>query len=73
MASGAETVYMIDPPEGEDRFAAGSVGSGMVAAGISTTIVALVFVVLRIFTRAHIVRRSLGIDDCKYIGHSIMS
>ncbi|KAL3295225.1 integral membrane protein [Colletotrichum asianum] len=68
MASGAETVYMIDPPEGEDRFAAGSVGSGMVAAGISTTIVALVFVVLRIFTRAHIVRRSLGIDDLIELG-----
>ncbi|KAK1856048.1 integral membrane protein [Colletotrichum chrysophilum] len=59
---------MIDPPEGEDRFAAGSVGSGMVAAGISTTIVALVFVVLRIFTRAHIVRRSLGIDDLIELG-----
>ncbi|KAK2769522.1 integral membrane protein [Colletotrichum kahawae] len=63
MTSGAETAYMVDPPEGEDRFAAGSVGSGMIAAGISTIIVALVFVVLLIFTRAHIVRQSLGVDD----------
>ncbi|KAF6828494.1 integral membrane protein [Colletotrichum plurivorum] len=65
MAAESEVAYMADPPFGEDRFAAGNVRGGMIAAGASTTTVALVLVVMRIFTRVHIVKRSLGVDDCR--------
>ncbi|KAF6805343.1 integral membrane protein [Colletotrichum musicola] len=68
MAAESEVAYMADPPFGEDRFAAGNVRGGMIGAGASTTTVALVLVVMRIFTRVQIVKRSLGVDDLIDLG-----
>ncbi|KAF6805543.1 integral membrane protein [Colletotrichum sojae] len=64
---------MADPPLGEDCFAAGNVRGGMIAAGASTTTVAFILVVMRIFTRVHIVKRSLGVDDYLIIASMMMS
>lgn len=65
MATAADVIYMAEPPVGEARFAAKTVGIGMIAAAVSTTAISLLAVFLRIFTRLHVAKRSLGVDDCK--------
>ncbi|KAK1659644.1 hypothetical protein BDP55DRAFT_636784 [Colletotrichum godetiae] len=73
MATVADVVYMAEPPNGEARFAARTVGVGTTAAGVSTTVVSLLAVFLRIFTRLHAVKRSLGVDDYLIFSSWVMS
>ncbi|KAK1544742.1 integral membrane protein [Colletotrichum paranaense] len=54
MATAADVVYMAEPPICEARFAAKTVGIVMRAAGVSTTVISLLAVFLRIFTRLHV-------------------
>lgn len=65
METAAHVFYMAEPPVGEARFAARTVSIDMIAAGVLTTVISLLAVFLQVFTRLHVAKRSLGVDDCK--------
>ncbi|OLN87279.1 hypothetical protein CCHL11_03710 [Colletotrichum chlorophyti] len=65
MAS-ADSEYMANPPDGQERFEAGTITAGAMALGTVLTILSMVFVALRAFTRLSIVKRKLGPDDCEF-------
>lgn len=56
-------------PDGETRMVenAPSSASGLNEVGIATTVVALICVIARLFTRIWVVR-GVGADDCEYLG-----
>ncbi|KAF5021270.1 hypothetical protein F66182_6668 [Fusarium sp. NRRL 66182] len=62
----APTVYVMEPPEGQVRTLIDlpSSGGGVLPAGVATTIISLIAVCLRVFTRKHVVKGVLGADDC---------
>ena len=63
--------YMADPPPGEDRFTAGSQVMRMrVLGGVAFTVSTIVFG-LRVFTRLHLTKTRLRIDDCESITYRI--
>ncbi|KAM5351078.1 hypothetical protein ACJ41O_003801 [Fusarium nematophilum] len=57
--------YVMEPPEGEARSLVDlpNSASGVLPAGITTTVIALIAVCLRIFTRKYVVKGVLGADD----------
>ena len=59
----SDIVYMAEPPPGQARGSGATLQPALIASGVATTIVALVTVMLRIFTRTKIVRHGLHIDD----------
>ncbi|KAK7994355.1 hypothetical protein PG991_015943 [Apiospora marii] len=63
--SGRGTAYMTEPPLGEERYHSDwpSIAYQVQISGVVTTAIALVTVVLRIFTRTYLVRNGLGVDD----------
>ncbi|KAK8016873.1 Integral membrane protein [Apiospora rasikravindrae] len=63
--SGRGTAYMTEPPPGEQRYLSDwpSIAYQVQVSGVVTTVIALVTVVLRIFTRVYLVRSGIGIDD----------
>ncbi|KAF9878008.1 integral membrane protein [Colletotrichum karsti] len=60
-----DSLYVMPPPEGEvrTRINPPDTSGGVFPVGIATTVIALVAVALRIFTRTFVVRGSLGLDD----------
>ncbi|KAK8075604.1 hypothetical protein PG997_010267 [Apiospora hydei] len=63
--SGRGMAYMTEPPPGEQRYLSDwpSIAYQVQVSGVVTTVIALITVVLRIFTRVHLVRSGLGLDD----------
>jgi hypothetical protein len=62
-------MYVVDPPNGTQRYvgdARPNLHSQLAATAISVTIVAFLTVALRIFTRIHVTKAGLAIDDCAY-------
>lgn len=60
-------IWVMEPPPGEVRTEVNppTTGGGIIPAAMSTTAIALVVVLLRIYTRAFMMRGLLGVDDCK--------
>jgi hypothetical protein len=58
---------MAEPPHGQLRHTIDppNIHSELIAVGVSTTIIAFVAVVLRMFTRAHVTNNGVNLDDCK--------
>jgi hypothetical protein len=58
---------MAEPPYGHIRHTTNppDIHKGLAAVGVSTTILALVAVVLRIFTRSHVTKNGIHLDDCR--------
>lgn len=63
----ASSDYMAEPPAGELRHTADppSLHRELAAAAVSTSAVALVAVVLRLFTTARVTRMGIHLNDCK--------
>ncbi|KAH7254905.1 hypothetical protein B0J15DRAFT_559357 [Fusarium solani] len=59
----SDTVYMMPPPEGEDRWAAGSMAPAQVVIGAVLFAFGSVIYGLRIYTRVGIMNNSLRLDD----------
>ncbi|KAJ4211050.1 hypothetical protein NW759_012806 [Fusarium solani] len=61
----AAITYVMDPPEGQVRSLTNLPSSAgeVVPAGVATTIIALIAVSLRVFTRKFVVKSVLGADD----------
>lgn len=57
--------YMIEPPPGQVRGSGATLQPELIASGVATTMVALIVVSLRIFTRTKVVHNGLHIDDCE--------
>ncbi|KAJ9425731.1 hypothetical protein QL093DRAFT_2250838 [Fusarium oxysporum] len=55
----------MEPPEGQTRTLVDppSSGSGVIPCGVTTTIIASIIVILRVFTRRYVVKSVLGADD----------
>ncbi|KAK1710853.1 uncharacterized protein BDZ83DRAFT_766078 [Colletotrichum acutatum] len=58
---------MAEPPIGEARFAAKTVGIGMMAAGVSTTVISLLAVFLRMFTKLHVAKRMIDLGVASHL------
>jgi hypothetical protein len=58
--------FLMEPPEGQTRTLVNppSSGSGVIPCGVTTTIIASIIVILRVFTRRYVVKSVLGADDC---------
>ena len=65
-----DIVYMAEPPPGQARGSGASLQPALIASGVATTMIALVTVLLRIFTRTKIVHNGLHVDDREYSGES---
>lgn len=61
----SDTVYMMPPPEGEDRWAAGSMAPAQVVIGAVLFAFGSVIYGLRIYTRVGIMNNALRLDDCE--------
>ncbi|KAJ4171391.1 hypothetical protein NW754_013160 [Fusarium falciforme] len=59
----SDTVYMMPPPEGEDRWAAGSMAPAQVVIGAVLFAFGSVIYGLRIYTRVGIMNNALRLDD----------
>ncbi|KAF5613795.1 integral membrane protein PTH11 [Fusarium subglutinans] len=57
--------FLMEPPEGQTRTLGNppSSGSGVIPCGVTTTIIASIIVILRVFTRRYVVKSVLGADD----------
>ncbi|KAF5718549.1 integral membrane protein PTH11 [Fusarium mundagurra] len=57
--------FLMEPPEGQTRTLVNppSSGSGVIPCGVTTTIIASIIVMLRVFTRRYVVKSVLGADD----------
>ncbi|RKL18046.1 hypothetical protein BFJ68_g4305 [Fusarium oxysporum] len=57
--------FLMEPPEGQTRTLVDppSSGSGVIPCGVTTTIIASIIVILRVFTRRYVVKSVLGADD----------
>ncbi|KAH7267688.1 uncharacterized protein BKA55DRAFT_500286 [Fusarium redolens] len=57
--------FLMEPPEGQTRTLVNppSSGSGVIPCGVTTTIIASIIVILRVFTRRYVVKSVLGADD----------
>lgn len=65
----ADPSYLIpEPPPGEVRTLVNppSSGGGVIPAAVATTVMALIVVCLRMYTRLALGRGLLGVDDCEY-------
>jgi hypothetical protein len=59
-------VYMSEPPQGQLRQANPTTAhSALIATGVTTTVIAATAVALRIFTRVHVTKGGVSIDDCE--------
>lgn len=56
---------MAEPPAGQVRHSGATLQPELIASGVATTMIALVTVSLRIFTRIKIVHKGLYVDDRK--------
>jgi hypothetical protein len=67
------SVYMAEPPIGQIRhiFDPPNIHKELIAVGVSTTISAFAAVVLRIFTRLHVTKHGICLDDCRLASFSI--
>ncbi|KAF4456021.1 hypothetical protein F53441_1742 [Fusarium austroafricanum] len=59
------TGFLMEPPEGQVRTLHNppSSGSGVIPCGVASTVIALIAVALRAFTRKYVVKSTLGADD----------
>ena len=64
------SVYVAVPPPGHTRHAVNppNLHKELAAVGISTTALALVAVILQLFTRAHVTKMGIHLNDCKSFG-----
>lgn len=64
----ATPVYAAEPPDGQTRTTDNPPfnGGGIIPVAVVTTLVALLVLGLRLFTRSYVIRRGLGWDDCEY-------
>lgn len=64
----ASSGYMAEPPNGYIRHMTNpsNVHKSAVV-GISTTILAVAAVILRIFTRSHVTKNGIHLDDCRLL------
>lgn len=66
-----DAAYLVEPPDGVSR-AFGSdrptLAPGLVAFGCASTALAAIAIMLRLYTRTYIVRNTVSVDDCEYIG-----
>ncbi|KAM0540619.1 hypothetical protein ACHAPJ_013563 [Fusarium lateritium] len=71
----APITYVMEPPEGQVRTFVDppSSGSGVLPAGVATTVIAFVAVCLRVFTRRYVVKSVLGADDYLCIAGLVFS
>jgi hypothetical protein len=69
----ASSGYMAEPPDAHIRHTTNppNIHKELIAVGVSTTILALVAVVLRIFTRSHVTKNGIHLDDCRLALSSI--
>lgn len=59
-------VYVAEPPAGQVRLAnPPTIQSQFIATGVSTTVIAAIAVGLRIFTKVHVTKAGVSIDDCE--------
>lgn len=63
-------IYAAEPPDGQTRITVNPPfnGGGIVPVAIVSTIIALMVLGLRLFTRTRVIHRGLGWDDCKSSG-----
>ncbi|KAL3479194.1 hypothetical protein BJX99DRAFT_268605 [Aspergillus californicus] len=59
----SSTVYMAEPPAGEERFSGESIQANMAACAITTALIALAIVLLRLYTRVFLTAARFQIDD----------
>lgn len=59
----ASTVYVMEPPPGEQRFGGESLQPNMAACAITTAIIALAVVALRLYTRFFLTEAKFQLDD----------
>lgn len=57
--------FLRDPPEGEDRWAAGTTIASQQAIGAAAFVLATLIFALRVFSRRRIAKVQLRADDCK--------
>lgn len=62
----ATSVYMAVPPPGQIRHTVNppSLHRELAAVGVSTTMIALVAVILQLFTRAYVTKLGVRLNDC---------
>lgn len=60
----SDTIYMMPPPDGEGRWAAGSMAPAQVVIGAVLFAFGSVIYGLRIYTRVGIMSNALRLDDC---------
>ena len=61
----SSTVYMANPPAGTSRFEGDTLQPNMAACGITTALIAVGVVGLRLYTRIHLTEARFQIDDSK--------
>ncbi|KAF1933886.1 uncharacterized protein M421DRAFT_414935 [Didymella exigua CBS 183.55] len=61
----SSNIYMTEPPIGQIRHTINTpnIHKELIAVGVSTTILAFVAIVLRIFTRSHVTKNGINFDD----------
>ncbi|KAJ5286985.1 hypothetical protein N7478_002671 [Penicillium angulare] len=64
----ASTVYMANPPAGVERFAGDTIQPNMAACAITTAVIALAIVVLRLYTRIFLTAARFQMDDVMQTG-----
>lgn len=62
----ATPMYMAEPPPGVSRFAGDTIQPNMAACSITTTVIALMTVAIRLYTRFFLTEAKFQIDDGKY-------
>jgi len=63
------SVYVAVPPPGQIRHTVNppNIHKELAAVGVSTTILALVAVVLQLFTRAYVTKLGIHLNDCEFL------
>ena len=64
----SSTVYMANPPAGHSRHEGESIQANMAACAITTALIALTIVAIRLYTRIRLTEAQLQIDDGKCCG-----
>lgn len=61
------SVYIAVPPPGQIRYIVNppNIHKELAAVGVSTTILALVAVILQLFTRAYVTKLGIHLNDCE--------
>lgn len=63
------SVYIAVPPPGQIRHTVNppNIHKELAVVGVSTTILALVAVILQLFTRAYVTNLGIHLNDCEYL------